>query len=232
MLSNSDPVSFQATSDREELLHLVEQICPKEESEPTCAYKAFSDLAISGSSVKKLAEEYHESATSPTTDINALKGWADQYCWRSRLATWKPIYEAYQFQKQHKREREILERWNSSRQKILDLADELLARATLMLKYPHIQKTIYDEVVSQYVGQIIATTTVIMPTKWKASDIVNFQKTALALIEQVVGDRQIMIDRLTADGYVITDVSRGDFDIRAYVASLKKLEEAQNQIDW
>jgi hypothetical protein len=229
MLSDPNPISVQVDSDQEELLQLVQQICPKEESEPTCAYKAFSDLVISGSSIKKLAEEYHESATSPTTDIDVLKAWAEDYDWRSRLKRWKSIRKAYERQLQQQREQQFLHQWNNRRGRLFEAADRVLARAEVILKLPPLDKTIYEEVVAEYPGQIIPTTTVIMASRWKSTDIAGL-KTALELMKQIIGDREIMIDRLVSDGYIITDPSLGEENMTDYLAAIERLEEIQAEL--
>jgi hypothetical protein len=226
MLSNTEPTNIQANSDRENLLHLIEKIFPREEAEPITAYRAFCDLAASASSIKELVMQYQEQEDAPPCDIALLQEWAEEFSWRSRLREWKPIYEAYHRKLHQQREIQILQHWNSRRVQMLELVDKLLAKAEVMLKHPHVQKVVYGEVVSERAGQIIPTTTVIMPTKWQASDIATYQKTAMSLLQEIVGDRQLMIDRLHADEFIITDpTGNDDNDLEQYLQAVQRLEE-------
>jgi hypothetical protein len=234
MLSNTEAAAIEANSDQKNLLHLIEKVCPREVEldEPMAAYQAFCDWVVSGCGlgIKELVTRYQQQPDPPTTELSVLEGWVEEFSWRSRLTAWKPIHQAYQRQLQQQREIQILQRWNDRRLHLLECADKLLAKAELMLKHPHIQKVIYNEVISEYPGQIIPTTTVIMPVKWQAGDIASYQKTAMALLQEVVGDRQIMIDRLTADGFVITDPSSNDDNIHSYLEAIERLEALQQEI--
>lgn len=230
MLSTLESTAIQHDSIEQNLLHLIAKICPKEEVEPIPAYSAFCDLAVNDLTITKLAGRYREQADAPTTEIDVLKGWAQKYCWKDRLKNWKPIHQAYRRKVDQQREREILQRWNDRRARFLEAADQLLAKADLMLKHPHIQKTIYEEQVAEYKGQIIPTQVVISPVKWQTGDVATLQKTALAMLEQVVGNRQIMIDRLTSDGYIISDPGAGDDDVHSYLEALEQLEELEEEI--
>lgn len=213
-------VSVQDDSDQENLLHLIEKICPPHTGEPAEAYKAFCNLALNKKTIRGVAAEQ-------AIDFETLQTWTKDFHWAERVKQWKPIFQAYQRKQWQAREKAILDHWNDRRGRFLQVADQLLAKADLMLKHPHVQKTIQEEVVATRKGQIIPTKVVISPVKWQSGDVATLQKTALAMLQQVVGDREIMIDRLTSDGYIVSDPTSGDTDIHEYLQALEELEAQQ-----
>lgn len=217
MLLTQNQQGIQRDSDRENLLHLITRVCPKDVTESGEAYSTFCELALTESSIREFAIEQG-------IDLEILKTWGEDFHWVERLKDWKPIHQAFKRKQWQAREKAILERWNDRRERFLEAADQLLARAELMMRHPHIEKVIHSEIVAEYPGQIVPTTTVIMPVKWQSGDIATFQKTAFALLKEVVGDRELMIDRLTADGYIVSDPSSDD-DIELYLEAAQKLEE-------
>ncbi len=222
MLSKAEPESIQPNSDRENLLHLVNRICPRDVTESADAYNTFCELALTGN------KSIREFATEQGIDLEILKTWGEDFHWAERLKAWRPIREAFRRKQWQAREQAILERWNDRRARFLEAADQLLAKADLMLKHPHVQKVIHEEVIAEYKGQIVPTQVVISPVKWQSGDVATLQKTAMALLKEVIGDRQIMIDRLTSDGYIITDPNSDDTDIEEYLEAIERLEELES----
>lgn len=219
MLSAQEPQGIQHNSDQENLLHLIEMICPRDVTESVEAYRVFCEFALNEKTIRGIA-------TEQGVEIQTVKSWAEDFHWIDRVKEWKSIFHAYQRKQWELREKAIMQRWNDRRERFLQVADELLAKADVMLRHPHVQKFIHEEVVAEYKGQIIPTQIVITPVKWHIGDIAALQKTALGILEQVVGDREIMIDRLTSDGYVITEFNGND-EIESYVVALNKLEQLQ-----
>jgi hypothetical protein len=225
MLSAPDSTEIQLDSIEQALVQLIERVCPREKEEPLVAYQSFCRFAASSEqSITKLQVLRQQSPDAPS--LEALKAWQQQYQWRKRLKTWNPIFTAYRQRAAQQREREFMERWNHQRQRLFEAADRLLTQAEVILKLPHVDKTIRSEIIASYAGQVIPTTTVIMAPRWKSSDIAGL-RTALGLMQQVIGDRQIMIDRLHSDGFIITDPSGSDDNIQDYLTALERLEQIQ-----
>lgn len=225
--------------DQEELWDLLTKVCPQLAGESAKAYRAFGDTAFSGLSVRRLLARYQEVTDliqqsydaviehPPTVKLNTLKDWSRKFGWQQRLKEWRPIHEAYKRKQWSDREQAILQRWNESRTKFLDGADKLLEKADEMLKLPLVEKIIKRKVVAEFVGQEIDQQIVISPVKWKLRDALLFYKIALELMVDVAGDRQVMIDRLHADGYIITDPSAGgdtEASIEEYLAAAETVE--------
>lgn len=220
MLLAQEPQGIQHNSDQENLLHLIERICPRDVTESVEAYRVFCEFALNGKTIRDIA-------TEQGVELQTVKSWAEDFDWTERLKEWNLIFQVYQRKQWQAREKAILDRWNDRRHKFLETADQLLAKADLLIKHPPVEKVIYSEVVAEHKGQVIPTQIVIYPAKWKIGDVATLQKTALALLQQVVGDREVMIDRLTADGYVITELATDDINIEDYVMALAKLEELE-----
>jgi hypothetical protein len=155
--------------------------------------------------------------------------WSKNFRWQKRLKTWRPIHEAYKRREACDRERAIIDRWNNSRTRFLDGVDEMLDKAELMLKHPHLEKIVKRTVTARFAGEEIEQQIVIAPAKWGMRDVAAFYKVALELMQDVVGDRQVMIDRLHSDGYIITDPSAGgkEPNIEDYLTAADRLEEMQ-----
>lgn len=225
--------------EREELWELFEKVCPKLQCESARAYRAFADTAFSGLSTRKLLARYQEIAhliqesldaiiePPPTLSLKTLLGWSKGNKWQQRLKDWRPIHEAYKRRQWSDREKAILERWNQNRTRLLDGVEKLLDKADLLVKYPHVEKIVNKQVIAEFAGQVIETQTIIAPAKWGFRDVAAFYKVGCELMIDVVGDRQVMIDRLHADGYIITDPSAGgeEANIEEHLAALEKLEE-------
>jgi hypothetical protein len=224
----------------EELWDLLKKVCPKLAQESVGAYQAFADAAFTGLSIRRLVAHYKEVAhliqesydatnlkRPPTVRLNTLMRWSKDYFWQRRLKDWKPIHEAYRRKQWSDRERTLLERWNKNRHRLLDGVEKMLDKADLLVKHPHIQKVVNKQVVAEFAGQVIETQTVIAPTKWGLRDVAAFYKVGCELMVDVVGDRQIMIDRLHADGFIITDPSAGqeEADIEKFLAAAQTVEE-------
>ena len=227
--------------EQEELWELFEKVCPRLANESPKGYRAFGDTAFSGLSTRKLLARYQEIARliqesfdatiepPPTLSLKTLLGWSKGNQWQRRLKEWKPIHEAYKRKQWSDREKAIIERWNNSRTRFLDGVDEMLDKAELMLKHPHLKKTVKRTVTARFAGEQIEQQIVIAPSKWGMRDVAAFYKVALELMQDVVGDRQVMIDRLHSDGYIITDPSAGgeEVNIEEYLTAADRLEELE-----
>lgn len=204
---------------QQELWDLLSKVCPQQPGESAKAYRAFADSALSGLSIRRLLARYQEIAhliqesydttleLPPTLKAGTLFTWSKEFQWQQRLKDWRPVHEAYKRRQWSDRERAILDRWNNNRARFLDGVDEMLGRAEEMLKHPHVQKTVKRRVTARFAGEQIEQEIVIAPSKWQMRDVAAFYKVALELMVDVVGDRQIMIDKLHSDGFIITDHS-------------------------
>lgn len=224
--------------EREELWDLLRRVCPQHKTESPKAYRAFGDTAFSGLSIRRLLARYKEIShlisesyeasvePPPTLKLNTLLEWSRAHHWRLRLAEWKPVQDAYKRKRWAEREQAILERWNERRARFLDSVDKMLEKADLMIKHPHVERVVDKQVIAEFSGQVIPTKTIIVPAKWGMRDIAAFYKVGCELMIDVVGDRQVMIDRLNADGYIITDPStgNGDVQIEDYLEAIEKME--------
>jgi hypothetical protein len=225
--------------EHQELWDLLTRVCPQEAAESSKAYRAFADAAFSGLSIRRLLARYQELAhlieesydlsveVPPTLKAGSMFTWSKNFRWQKRLKTWRPVHEAYKRKQWSDRERAILERWNKNRGRLLDGVEKLLDKAEVLVKHPHIQKVVSKQVVAEFAGQVIETQTIIAPTKWGLRDVAAFYKVSCELLLDVVGDRQIMIDRLHADGFIITDPSAGgeEANIEEYMTAAETLEE-------
>lgn len=236
MIQPSDRIETQ------ELWDLLKKVCPRMPEETARAYQAFADCAFSGLSLRRLLARYTEIShliqesydggvePPPTLRLNTLMRWSKDFLWQQRLKDWRPVHEAYKRRQWGDRERVILERWNQNRARLLDGVEKLLDKADLMLKHPHIEKVVNKQTIAEFQGQVIETQTIIAPARWGFRDVAGFYKVGCELMIDVVGDRQVMIDRLHADGYIITDPSAGGSesgDIEEYLNALETLEELQ-----
>lgn len=219
---------------------MLRRVCPQLPNESAKAYRAFGDTAFSGLSVRRLLARYQEVKDliqesydtaiepPPTLKLNTLKDWSRKYSWQQRLKSWRPIHEAYKRKQWSDRERAILERWNQNRTRLLDSVERLLDKADLLVKHPHIEKIVKKQVVAEFAGQVIETQTIIAPAKWGFRDVAAFYKISCELLLDTVGNRQVMIDRLHADGYIITAPRNPDDSaIEDHLAALERLEEIE-----
>jgi hypothetical protein len=200
-----------------DLRDLLEQVCPRLDKEAKSAYRAFCDMAIAGISLKKLAGRYQEIAhlisesydatvePPPTTSLATLGKWSRKYQWQQRIKLWQPVYATYNRRLDAEREKMLIGEWNRFRKESLPRIAGVLEKADLMLKHPHVERVVKRQVTADYAGQVIEQEILITPTQWRMRDIAAFYKTSRDWMRDVVGDRQIMIDTLIADGFVITD---------------------------
>ncbi|MBD2016160.1 hypothetical protein H6F96_19575 [Microcoleus sp. FACHB-53] len=235
-------MAAQQTTEQEEFWDLLRKICPQLPGESAKAYQAFADTAFSGLSVRRLLDRYKEVsdlisesydtaiAPPPTLKLNTLFTWSNKHQWQKRLKDWFPICEAYKRKLACDREKVIIDRWNNNRLRLLDGVDEMIQRAEVMLKHPHIKKTVKRRVTSRFEGEQIEQEITLAPSNWQLRDIALFYKVALELMREVVGDRQLAIDRLHADGYVIIDPSVGGDNeaiIEQFLSATERLEELE-----
>ncbi len=230
-----------SANEKQELWDLLKKVCPQVPEESAKAYRAFADAALSGLSIRQLLARYEEITCliqesydvgielPPTLKASTLFTWSRNFGWQKRLKDWKPVHEAYKRRQWSDREKAILERWNQNRTRLLDGVERLLDKADLLLKHPHIEKIVNKQVVAEFAGQVIETQTIIAPAKWGFRDVAAFYKVGCELMIDVVGDRQVMIDRLHADGYIITDPSAGgeEADIEEFLTAAQTVEELE-----
>lgn len=229
--------------EEQELWDLLQKVCPRLAQESARAYQAFADTAFSGLSLRRLLARYKEIthliqesydsgiAAPPTLKLSTLNKWSKLHFWQQRLKSWRPVHEAYKRKLWSDREKAIVERWNNNRTRLLDGVERLLDKADLLLKHPHIEKIVDKQVIAEFAGQVIPTQTIIAPARWGFRDVAAFYKVGCELMIDVVGDRQVMIDRLHADGYVITDPSAGsdEVNVEEYMKALETLDELQGE---